>query len=95
VEGPYRRRTLHRGPRPARHPKTLRSARPTSIGLLRLTLRDLQLLKAARPTQPVKEETSSAQEENAVGFIPSTEVGQELQPANAVGAEPLAALHSE
>ncbi|HEY7386984.1 MAG TPA: hypothetical protein VH640_00620, partial [Bryobacteraceae bacterium] len=31
--------------------------------------------------QPIEEETTSPQEENAVGFAPSNEVGQALSPA--------------
>ncbi|HEY7392523.1 MAG TPA: hypothetical protein VH640_28645, partial [Bryobacteraceae bacterium] len=44
-------------------------------------LHDLELLKAARSAQPIEEETTSPQEENAVGFAPSNEVGQALSPA--------------
>ncbi|HEY7387841.1 MAG TPA: hypothetical protein VH640_05000, partial [Bryobacteraceae bacterium] len=45
-------------------------------------LHDLELLKAARPAQPIEEETASADP----GFVPSTEVGQALPPANAAVA---------
>ncbi|HEY7393088.1 MAG TPA: hypothetical protein VH640_31500 [Bryobacteraceae bacterium] len=51
-------------------------------------LHDLELLKAARPCQPIDEETTSIDP----GFVPSTEVGQALPPANigedATPAEP-------
>ncbi|HEY7391665.1 MAG TPA: hypothetical protein VH640_24330 [Bryobacteraceae bacterium] len=36
-------------------------------------LHELQRLQADRPAQPVEEEITSAQEENAAGFVPSTE----------------------
>ncbi|HEY7390124.1 MAG TPA: hypothetical protein VH640_16530 [Bryobacteraceae bacterium] len=41
-------------------------------------LHDLELLKAARPVQPVEEEPASAD----LGFVPSNDVGQALSPAN-------------
>jgi hypothetical protein len=37
-------------------------------------LHELQLLQANRPEQAIEEETTSGQEGNAVGFVPSTEV---------------------
>jgi hypothetical protein len=48
-------------------------------------LHDLALLKAARPAQPIEEEITSAQEENAVGSVPSSEaeLGEALPLADA------------
>jgi hypothetical protein len=41
-------------------------------GKFKDALHELQRLQAHRPAQPVEEEITSAQEENAVGFVPST-----------------------
>jgi hypothetical protein len=41
-------------------------------GKFKDALHELQRLQANRPAQPIEEETTSPQEENAVGFVPST-----------------------
>jgi hypothetical protein len=52
-------------------------------GRFKEALHELERLQASRPAQPVEEELISAPEENAVGFVPSTEVEQALPPADA------------
>jgi hypothetical protein len=58
-------------------------------------LHQLELLKASRPAQSVEEETTSPEEEIAVGFVPSTGTEQALPPADAAESgilAPVAAL---
>jgi hypothetical protein len=52
-------------------------------GRFKDALHELERLQAARPAQPVEEEPTFVLEENAVGFVPSSEVEQALPPADA------------
>jgi hypothetical protein len=58
-------------------------------GKFKDALHELERLQAARPAQPVEEETTSVLEENVVGFVPSTEVEQAVSPADAGEGTPV------